>query len=109
MEYKFFQIQDFIKDDAFVRWVKYGENDVFFQAFILDHPEKQTTISKASDFIKKVAEAEKIRQPNISQSKVWSAISDNIDNDSESLKPSLLSKSYATKWAKISWARLPAL
>jgi hypothetical protein len=33
MEYKFFQIQDFIKDDAFIRWVKYGENDAFFKHF----------------------------------------------------------------------------
>lgn len=109
MEYKFFQIQDFIKDDAFIRWVKYGENDAFFQAFILDNPEKQTIISKASDFIKKVSEAEKLRHPNISQSKVWTAINDHIDNDSESLKTSLLSKLYATKWAKISWAAAACL
>ncbi|GAB2622831.1 FecR family protein [Emticicia sediminis] len=109
MEYKFFQIQDFIKDDAFIRWVKYGENDAFFQAFILDNPEKQTIISKASDFIKKVAEAEKLRQPDISQLKVWTAITANIDNDSESSKPSLFSKLYATKWAKISWAAAACL
>ena len=32
-----------------------GENDAFFQAFISDNPDKQTIISKASDFIKKVA------------------------------------------------------
>lgn len=109
MEYKFFQIQDFIKDDAFIRWVKYGENDAFFQAFILDNPEKQAIINKASDFIKKVAEAEQLRQPNISQSKIWTAISENINNDSESSKPSLFSKLYATKWAKISWVAAACL
>jgi hypothetical protein len=54
MEYKFFQIQDFIKDDAFIRWVKYGENDAFFQAFLLDNPEKQVIISEASNFIEKL-------------------------------------------------------
>ena len=31
MEYKFFKVQDFIKDDAFISWVKYRENDAFFQ------------------------------------------------------------------------------
>lgn len=109
MEYKFFQIQDFIKDDAFIRWVKYGENDAFFQAFLLDNPEKQVIISEASDFIEKLTEAEKLRQPNISQSKIWTAISNNLDTDSESSKPSLLSKLYATKWAKISWAAAACL
>jgi len=109
MEYKYFKVQDFIKDDAFISWVKYGENDAFFQAFISDNPDKQTIISKASDFIKKVAEAEKLHQPTINQSKVWMLINDNIDNDSESLKPSLLSKLYATKWSKISWAAAACL
>ncbi len=109
MEYKFFQIQDFIKDDAFISWVKYGENDAFFQAFLLDNPDKQTVISEASYFIKKVAEADKLRQPTISQSKVWTAISDNLENDSESSQPSLLSKLYATKWVKISWAAAACL
>ena len=46
MKYKFFQTQDFIKDDAFILWVKYGKNDAFFQVFLSENPEKQIFIDE---------------------------------------------------------------
>lgn len=104
MEYKFFQIQDFIKDDAFIRWVKYSENDAFFQSFLSKNPEKQTVINEASNFIKKVAEAEKPRQHNINQAKVWSLISSNIYDGSETPTSGFLRQFHSSKWVKYSWA-----
>lgn len=104
MKYKFFQTQDFIKDDDFILWVKYGKNDAFFQAFLSETPEKQIFIDEASNFIKKVAEAEKLRQPNINQAKVWSLINDNIDVESETTSTGFLPKFRSSKWGKYSWA-----
>ena len=104
MEYKFFQIQDFIKDHVFISWVKYGENDAFFQAFILDNPDKHSIVKEASNFIKKVAEAEKLRQPNMNQAKVWSLINDNIDVESETATFGFLRQFRSSKWVKYNWA-----
>ena len=104
MKYKFFQTQDFIKDDAFILWVKYGKNDAFFQVFLSENPEKRIFIDEASNFIKKVAEAEKLRQPNINQAKVWSLINDNIDVESETTSTGFLPKFRSSKWVKYSWA-----
>jgi hypothetical protein len=104
MKYKFFQTQDFIKDDAFILWVKYGKNDAFFQAFLSENPEKQIIINEASNFIKKVAEAEKLRQPNINQAKVWSLINDNIDVEPETATFGFLRQFRSSKWVKYGWA-----
>lgn len=104
MKYKFFQTQDFIKDDDFILWVKYGKNDAFFQAFLSENPEKKIFIDEASNFIKKAAEAEKLRQPNINQSKVWSLINDNIDFESETTSTGFLPKLDFSEFIKYGWS-----
>lgn len=109
MNYKNFQIQDFIKDDAFISWVKYGTNDIFFQTFLLENPEKQSIINEASNFIKKIVEVEKNRQPSIDQAKVWRAINEHIDKDADLIESGFLSKLYAINWTKISWAAAACL
>lgn len=109
MEYKFFQTQDFIKDDAFILWVKYGKNDAFFQAFLLENPEKQPFIHEASNFIKKIVEAEKLRQPNFNQAKVWTLINENIDTDSETTTAGFIQLSGFSKWIKYGWAAAAVL
>lgn len=104
MDYKFFQIQDLIKDDAFIRWVKYGENDAFFQVFLSENPEKQSVFNEASDFIKKVANAEKLQQPDINQTKVWTLINENIEVDSETATSGFFKQIRSSQWVKYSWA-----
>lgn len=104
MEYKFFQLQDFIKDDTFISWVKYGEHNEVFQAFLFENPDKQATIDEASDFVKKVSEAESLRYPNISTAEVWARINDNIDDYSETPSSKYTPKLQFFTWIKFGWA-----
>ncbi|SDG46233.1 FecR family protein [Chitinophaga filiformis] len=52
-DYTFFTTEDFIKDDAFQRWVKYPDavNDAWWQAWLKVHPDKQQQVEAARAFI----------------------------------------------------------
>lgn len=49
MDYARYQVEDFLDDANFIDWVKNptSESDVFWQAFLRDHPHQQTTMRQA--------------------------------------------------------------
>ncbi|SOE21025.1 protein of unknown function [Spirosomataceae bacterium TFI 002] len=104
MEYKHFQTEDFIKDEVFIRWVKYGENESFFQEFILENPHKKSCIEEACGIVKLLVKAESGESINIDQSSVWSHISDKLEEPQTIPKTVFLSKVKHFKWTKTFWA-----
>ena len=55
MEYKDYEIEDFLKDTLFVEWVKNPDHspelDFFWDNWLKNNPEKVTTIQKAKDIL----------------------------------------------------------
>ncbi|MCF6402200.1 FecR domain-containing protein [Chitinophaga filiformis] len=52
-DYTFFSTEDFVRDDAFLQWVKYPDvvNDAWWQAWLKAHPHKQQQVKEARAFI----------------------------------------------------------
>lgn len=48
-KYADYSVADFLQDDDFLRWVSHAQpaDDVFWTAFLMDHPEQQETLEKA--------------------------------------------------------------
>lgn len=102
MEYNFFQTKDFIQEDSFIKWVKYGENDSFWLEFQLNYPEKSQMIEEAIRFIRQVDEVESQKFPNIDQSKVWTIINENID-EQEHFTHEVPSHNIFLNWRILNW------
>jgi transmembrane sensor len=51
MNYSKFRTDDFVLDEAFMQWVVRGENDAFWQQFLMEYPAQKGAIEKARDFI----------------------------------------------------------
>lgn len=83
MNYLEFDIEDFIMDDFFQKWVKAPDeqSDEFWKQWILEHPEKKKEIDNAMHFIKKVDFNEKWTPSE--RSKMWSYIESNLEKEKE--------------------------
>lgn len=77
MKYQHFAYHDFLNDEAFLRWVSYGEQDAFWQAFMLENPTKQADIQQARDMIRHLRRHE-AQQPVLNQQKIWEQIQDTL-------------------------------
>lgn len=55
--YDEYELDDFIADEFFVRWVKYAESeaDYFWKKWLVNHPEKAPLIAQAQDFVLSVS------------------------------------------------------
>ncbi len=102
MIYNFFQAKDFVQEDSFIQWVKYGKNDLFWQEFQSNYPEKAEVIEEAIHFIKQIDEVESLKYPNIDQSKVWSAINENIE-EQENSTDEVTPHSIFLNWNALNW------
>ncbi|GAB3280239.1 FecR family protein [Larkinella harenae] len=82
MLYNEFTLQDFLNDDAFVRWVLYDEQDAYWQKVRADFPAKGEIIKEAVQVIQQLQQAEANRTLPVDEEKTWKRIrSTTIDSD----------------------------
>ncbi|WP_133299746.1 FecR family protein [Larkinella punicea] len=82
MLYHEFLLQDFLNDDAFVRWVLFDEQDRYWQQVLADYPAKQEVIQQAIQLIQQLQQAEALRTLPVDEEKTWKRIrSTTIDAD----------------------------
>ncbi|WP_421826850.1 FecR family protein [Larkinella sp.] len=74
MLYNEFTLQDFLNDDAFVRWVLYDEQDAYWQQVRQDYPAKQEIIQGAVQLIQQIQQAEVNRSLPVDEEKTWKRI-----------------------------------
>jgi transmembrane sensor len=71
MNYSEFKIDDFVLDEAFMQWVVQGENDAFWQAFSLEHPQQKEAMGKAKDFILAARQVAYPQPSTSTQDRMW--------------------------------------
>lgn len=104
MEYKDFQSTDFVQDTAFIRWVKYGENDEIFRDLLAQFPYKKSIIEEAANFVKLLRDAESKQDLSNSESAVWSEISNNLNEQETEPKTGIFELIYTAKWLRVAVA-----
>jgi transmembrane sensor len=62
MKYEDFDIEDFLKDEFFIHWVIYRDEDTvhFWEKWVQQHPEKKHAVYVAADIIRSIGYKEKI-------------------------------------------------
>ncbi len=98
MKYQDFAYQDFLNDEAFLRWVNYGEQDAFWQAFILEFPYKQAEIHQARQLLLQVRQHES-QQPILNQQKIWGQIKETIHQPLPAHKNTFFTLKRLMPWA----------
>ncbi len=78
MKYNYSDINDFLHDDSFVRWVLFNENDTYWQRFMTSDPAYPGLMDRAKKLILTVQEAEKGDELASSQGEVWRRITEGI-------------------------------
>ena len=78
MKYNYSDINDFLHDDSFVRWVLFNENDAYWQQFMTSDPAYPGLMDRAKNLILTVREAEKGDELASSQGEVWRRITEGI-------------------------------
>lgn len=78
MKYNYSDINDFLHDDSFVRWVLFNENDAHWQRFMTSNPAYPVLMDRAKKLILTVQEAEKGDELASSQGEVWRRITEGI-------------------------------
>ncbi len=72
-KYNTYQIEDFICDEAFISWVKEGEEDDFWKNWTKENPEKAPLVDQAKDLVVQLSERKKTEHPSIKK-QVWEKI-----------------------------------
>ncbi len=78
MKYNYSDINDFLHDDSFVRWVLFNENDAYWQQFMTSDPAYPGLMDRAKKLILVVQEAENGEELASSQGEVWRRITEGI-------------------------------
>lgn len=78
MKYNDSDINDFLHDDSFVRWVLFNENDAHWQRFMASDPAYPGLMDRAKKLILAVQEAEKGEDMSAGQGEVWRRIAEGI-------------------------------
>ncbi|ODS80783.1 MAG: hypothetical protein ABS46_13255 [Cytophagaceae bacterium SCN 52-12] len=78
MKYNYSDVNDFLHDDSFVRWVLFNENDARWQRVMTSDPAYPVLMDRAKKLILAVQEAEKGDELASSQGEVWRRITEGI-------------------------------
>ncbi|MEZ4905292.1 MAG: FecR domain-containing protein [Spirosomataceae bacterium] len=78
MKYQDFQLNDFLHDDAFVRWVLWKENNDFWVHFIQNHPAQKEVLEQAQRLVLAIQNSEAENTPVLNQKGIWATIENNI-------------------------------
>jgi transmembrane sensor len=85
MNYSEFKTDDFVLDEAFMQWVVRGENDAFWQAFSLEHPQQKEVMGKAKDFILAARQVPYPQPSTSTKDRMWFNI-EKVTNNGSSFK-----------------------
>ena len=75
---KFTDIQDFLSNDSFIRWVFQEEASIFWESFVENHPEKKALFEEAQQIAHHLREVESIQDKPIDSDKIWNRIQSEI-------------------------------
>ncbi|MFC5411944.1 FecR family protein [Larkinella bovis] len=88
MAYQNYQLEDFLKDDDFIRWVKNptAEQNHFWDRWLVEHPDKVQTVAQAKQLILSVRYKYSYQPSEADVRAVW----ERIQNTEPSTKPARL-------------------
>ncbi len=97
IDYEKYKIEDFITDDEFIQWAKYptDERDNFWHTYIKNQPAQSLTIQKAKIAVQHLALVAKQTAPIDEIPVIWTAIEDDLNDKSKSIKWRFLWKKWA--------------
>lgn len=78
MDYSTFGAEDFLLDPFFVRWIRDGQNDEFWQAFMAEHPSRVEVIQQARLTILAVRALPVVALDDENRMEMWEGIEDKI-------------------------------
>jgi len=78
MNYQDFKLDDFLQNDAFVRWALYEENDNFWEQFIQKYPAQKETVNQAKHLVMTIQKSEAKITPPLNQKGIWATIENSI-------------------------------
>lgn len=79
MNYTYSTLQDFLQSDSFVRWVLFGEEELIWNGFLKQNPDKSLLVMQAKELILRIRDSQDWTEPEISKSKLWDRIQKNIE------------------------------
>ncbi len=80
MNYKNFELQDFLNDDSFVQWVLTGKEDAYWQHVRTTFPSRVMVMEKAREMISQLKEEEENNTLNIDEDNVLQRIMKEIES-----------------------------
>lgn len=75
---KFTDIQDFLSNDSFIRWVLEGEASMYWECFVANYPEKKALFEEAKMIALRLQEAESNQHVSIDSDKIWNRIQSEV-------------------------------
>ncbi|MBN8827023.1 FecR family protein [uncultured Spirosoma sp.] len=78
--YNKFTLQDFLNDDAFIRWALHNQQDAYWQQVLVDYPHKQEVIRQALQLIQELHRAEDKQTLLVNEERTWQRISEKTIN-----------------------------
>ncbi len=75
---KFTDLQDFLSNDSFIRWVLHEEASVFWESFVANHPDKKALFEEARLIAHRLQEAESNQDIHVDSNKIWNRIQSEI-------------------------------
>lgn len=80
MKYTYSTLQDFLQDDSFVRWVLFSDNNVLWESFLLNNPDKEVLFTQAQNLIINIKNSQDWNVENLDKSKIWNRIQVSMDS-----------------------------
>jgi transmembrane sensor len=74
MDYSNFSVEDFLHDDAFLAWVKTGQQDAFWQKFMQENPAQAPSIAQAKLLIEAVSSLPAHNLNQVTEAELWAGI-----------------------------------
>lgn len=87
MKYNYNQIQDFLNDESFVRWVIFRENQTQWQQFLIENSDLVAIADEAQQYILEINSIEEERALKLNKKNVWDKVLISMYNNDYTEKP----------------------
>jgi len=87
MKYNYNQIQDFLNDESFVRWVIFRENQIRWQQFLIENSDLVAIADEAQQYILEINSIEEERALKLNKKNVWDKVLTSMHNNDYTEKP----------------------
>ncbi len=94
-------------EDAFVRLIRYGENETAWKTWLVDHPEFQNTFEEARRIVLALNASPQAQISQAEKKALWDNISDKLNSESDAAKTPAIRKLWA--WGLAAAASLALL